>query len=136
MSSLKNAIPRRSHRERPQPLSRSTKGLLEKKKDYVLRSQDYKRNQLTLKRLTEKAAERNPDEFYFGMVRERTTGGIPNVDRPESKTLSVKEVKPLKVQDVKYLRTMRNIERRNIERLKGTIVSSGSTNKILFAENE
>jgi len=136
MSSLRNAVPRRSHRERPQPLSRSKKGLLEKKKDYVLRAQDYKKKQHTLKRLSEKASERNPDEFYFGMVRERTQNGVPLADRPESKSLSVKEVKPLKVQDVKYLRTMRNIERKNIERLKGAMAGNGTGNKILFAENE
>ena len=136
MSSMRNAVPRRSHRERPQPLSRGKRGLLEKKKDYVLRAQDYKKKQATLKRLTEKAIERNPDEFYFGMVHERTQGGVAVVDRPGSQSLSVDEVKPLKVQDVKYLRTMRNIERRNIERLRGTMATSGEAKKILFAENE
>lgn len=136
MSSMRNAVPRRSHKERPQPLSRGKRGLLEKKKDYVLRAQDYKKKQATLKRLTEKAIERNPDEFYFGMVREHTQGGVAVVDRPGSQNLSVNEVKPLKVQDVKYLRTMRNIERRNIERLRGAMATNGESKKILFAENE
>ena len=137
MSTMRNAIPRRSHRERPQPHSRTKKGLLEKRKDYVLRAKDYKRKQTTLKRLSEKASERNPDEFYFSMVRERTENGVPIVDRPESKSLSVKEVKPLKMQDAAYLRTVRNIERRNIERLRSLVAAdSGSSQKIMFAENE
>src|SRR5438046_3120507 len=98
MSSMQNAIPRRSHKERAQPYSRVRRGLLEKRKDYVLRAQDYKRKQSTLKRLSEKASERNPDEFYFGMVNEQTVNGIAVAIRPGSNALSVKEVKPLKMQ--------------------------------------
>ena len=134
---MNNAIPRRSHKERSQPHSRTRRGLLEKRKDYVLRSQDYKRKQQTLKRLTEKASERHPDEFYFSMARERTEKGVAVVDRVGSKSLSVKEIKPLKMQDVTYLRTMRNIERRRIERLQNvTLTTSGQKGtKIVFAEN-
>ena len=138
MSSMHNAIPRRSHRERPQPHSRTRRGLLEKHKDYVLRSQDHKRKQATLKRLSEKALERNSDEFYFGMTRQRTENGVPVADRPTSKALSVKEARPLKMQDGTYLRTMMGIDRRRIERLRG-VVSGGEGErgkKILFAENE
>lgn len=137
MSSMHNAIPRRSHKERSQPHSRTKRGLLEKRKDYLLRSQDHKRKQQTLKRLSEKASERNPDEFYFSMARERTEKGVAVADRPGSTALSVKEIKPLKMQDVVYLRTMRNIERRRIERLKnGTPGTSGQKGtKITFAED-
>ena len=134
---MRNAIPRRSHRERPQPHARTKRGLLEKRKDYVLRSQDYKRKQSTLKRLSEKASERNPDEFYFGMVNERTKDGVAIADRPGSKSLGVKEIKPLKMQDGAYLRTMRSIERRRIEKLREVVSSAPVKNgKILFAENE
>jgi U3 small nucleolar RNA-associated protein 11 len=138
MSSMRNAIPRRAHRERSQPHSRAKLGLLEKRKDYVLRAQDYKRKRSVLKRLAEKAAERNPDEFYFSMVRERTEKGVAIAERPESKTLSVKEVRPLKMQDASYLRTIRSIERRKIEKLRGMVTNgvTGKARKILFAENE
>ena len=137
MSSMRNAIPRRSHRERPQPHSRTRKGLLEKRKDYVLRSQDYKRKQATIRRLSEKAAEKNPDEFYFGMVSHRTKRGVPIADRPGSQALGIKEIKPLKMQDVAYLRTVRSIERRRIEKLRSVVPGSASGHKkILFAENE
>ena len=134
---MRNAIPRRSHRERPQPYARTRRGLLEKRKDYVLRAQDYKLKQSTLKRLAEKASEKNPDEFYFGMMRGHTENGVPIASRPESRVLSVKEAKPLKMQDAAYLRTMRSIERKKIERLQGLVggfpVDRG---KILFAEDQ
>ena len=102
-----------------------------------LRQDNDKRKQQTLKRLTEKASERNPDEFYFSMARERTENGVAVADRVGSKSLSVKEIKPLKMQDVTYLRTMRNIERRRIERLQNvTLTTSGQKGtKIVFAEN-
>jgi U3 small nucleolar RNA-associated protein 11 len=135
---MNNAIPKRSHRERPQPHARTKRGLLEKRKDYVLRAADYKRKQTTLKRLAEKASERNPDEFYFSMTRERTKGGVAIGNRVGSRPLSIKEVKPLKVQDEAYLRTMRNIERKKIERLQAVVpgASAKKGGKIMFAENE
>jgi U3 small nucleolar RNA-associated protein 11 len=138
MSSMNNAIPKRSHRERPQPHARTKRGLLEKRKDYVLRAADYKRKQTTLKRLAEKASERNPDEFYFSMTRERTEGGVAIANRVGSRSLSIKEVKPLKAQDEAYLRTMRNIERQKIERLQAVVpgASAKKGGKIMFAENE
>jgi|SRR5579859_3487469 len=138
-SSMRNAIPRRSHRERSQPHARAQKGLLEKKKDYVLRAKDYAQKQRTLKRLSEKASERNPDEFYFGMMRERTEGGVAIAQRAESRPLSVAEVKPLKKQDGAYIRTMRSIESARIERLKGIVQNvegNVKPNKILFAGDE
>jgi U3 small nucleolar RNA-associated protein 11 len=136
MSSMRNAIPRRSHRERPQPHSRQKRGLLEKRKDYVLRAADYKRKSTTLKRLSEKASERNPDEFYFGMMRERTVDGVAVVDRPGSKALSVGEIIPLKKQDEAYLRTVRSIERGRIGRLRGVVPGETAGKKILFAADE
>jgi U3 small nucleolar RNA-associated protein 11 len=134
---MRNAVPRRSHRERAQPHVRARKGILEKRKDYVLRSQDYKRKQTAIKRLSEKAAEKNPDEFYFGMVNQRTRGGVAIGDRPGSKSLGTKEILPLKTQDMAYLRTVRNIERARIEKLKNVVPEVPVGNrKILFAENE
>jgi U3 small nucleolar RNA-associated protein 11 len=138
MSSMRNAIPSRSHKERQQPHSRTRKGLLEKRKDYLLRARDYKRKETTLKRLSEKAAERNPDEFYFGMTRERTEKGVVVADRSGSRVLSVKDVRPLKMQDVAYLRTMKSIERKKIEKLQGVThgMQRQKAKKILFAETE
>jgi U3 small nucleolar RNA-associated protein 11 len=129
--------PQRSRRERVQPHVRARKGILEKRKDYILRSQDYKRKQTAIKRLSEKAAEKNPDEFYFGMVSQGTRGGIAIADRPSSQSLGIKEIVPLKIQDMAYLRTVRNIERARIAKLKNVVPEVPVGNrKILFAENE
>lgn len=72
MSSLRNSLHRRNHKERSQLSHRQRFGILEKHKDYVLRARDYHSKQDRIKRLRQKVAERNKDEFYFGMNRERT----------------------------------------------------------------
>ena len=71
MSSLRNAVPQKTHKERHQPGKRQKLGLLEKHKDYVQRAKDYNKKQATLKKLEQKAAFRNPDEYYFKMVNTR-----------------------------------------------------------------
>ena len=40
-SSLRNAVKRKTHKERAQPKGRKRLGLLEKHKDYVLRARDF-----------------------------------------------------------------------------------------------
>ncbi|KAJ1933579.1 Small subunit (SSU) processome component, partial [Linderina pennispora] len=61
VSSLRKFAPRREHKERGQISSRKGLGFLEKHKDYVLRARDYNQKQAQLKRLRERARERNPD---------------------------------------------------------------------------
>jgi Utp11 protein len=51
-------------------------GLLEKKKDYILRAKDFHNKEKTLVQLRRKAEERNPDEFYFAMQRVGTKDGV------------------------------------------------------------
>jgi hypothetical protein len=99
-----DSVHRRNHKERAQPLARAKLGLLEKKKDYVLRARDYKSKKERLKRLREKAAFRNKDEFYWGMIKSRTQGGVHVKERDSSKSLGVDEVKLLKSQDAGYVR--------------------------------
>ena len=72
MSSLRNSLHRRNHKERSQLSHRQRFGILEKHKDYVLRARDYHSKQDRIQRLRQKAAERNKDEFYFAMNRQRT----------------------------------------------------------------
>ena len=71
-SSLRNSIHRRNHKERSQLAHRAKLGLLEKHADYVKRARDYHSKQDRLTRLKQKAAERNKDEFYFSMSKEKT----------------------------------------------------------------
>ena len=73
---MRNAIRRRNHKERSQPLNRQKLGFLEKHKDYVKRARDYHSKQDRLKKLREKAELRNKDEFYFGMVGKKTQVGV------------------------------------------------------------
>lgn len=94
---------RRNHKERSQPLHRQRLGLLEKHKDYVLRARDYKSKQDRLKKLKEKAAFRNKDEFYFGMVKTQTQGGVLVGDRG-NEALGTDVVKVLKSQDLGWVR--------------------------------
>ncbi|KIW63590.1 hypothetical protein PV04_08578 [Phialophora macrospora] len=152
MSSLRNAISRRPHRERDQPAARQKWGILEKHKDYSLRAQDYNLKKKKLSQLSQKAREKNPDEFAFGMVRdghaglgkhkskhndEEVKGIVPG--RP----LSHDAVKLLKTQDAGYLRTVAAKGRREIERLEEEVgmdaVSLGKERpgkKIQFEDEE
>ena len=109
---------RRNHKERAQPLERSKWGLLEKKKDYKLRSKDYNAKKARLKALQEKANARNPDEFYHSMTNsQRTSKGIHIIDRGNC-ALDNDTVKLLKTQDAGYLRVKSAIEKKAIERLE------------------
>jgi U3 small nucleolar RNA-associated protein 11 len=47
-------------------------GILEKHKDYVQRAKDFNQKKDKIKRLKQKVADRNKDEFYFGMVGKQT----------------------------------------------------------------
>ncbi|KAI9763611.1 MAG: hypothetical protein M1840_000405 [Geoglossum simile] len=122
MSSMRNAIQRRNHRERAQPLERQKWGILEKHKDYSLRARDYNAKQTRLKILRERAAERNPDEFYFGMMSSRTDRGGQIIADRGNKALSQDAVRLLKTQDAGYLRTMAQIEGRKRRKLQAAVV--------------
>lgn len=99
-SAMKNAIARRAHRERSQPTKRKKLGLLEKHKDYVERSKDYKKKQSFIKTLKKKASERNPDEFYFKMHDSKVTNGFHT---KLVKNLDNDTIKLLKTQDLGYI---------------------------------
>lgn len=98
-----DVMSRRNHRERAQPLNRQKLGLLEKHKDYVHRARDYKSKKDRIKKLREKAAFRNKDEFYWGMVKGQTKGGVAIADRG-NESLSTDMVRLLKSQDVGYVK--------------------------------
>ncbi|ODN80629.1 hypothetical protein, variant [Cryptococcus amylolentus CBS 6039] len=99
----KNAMSRRNHKERAQPLHRAKLGNLEKHKDYVHRARDYKSKQDRIRKLREIAAFRNKDEFYWGMIKGKTKDGVAIGDRG-NEALSTDVVKLLKTQDLGYVR--------------------------------
>ncbi|PHH82539.1 hypothetical protein CDD82_5642 [Ophiocordyceps australis] len=131
MSSMRNAVQRRVHRERAQPHERRRLGLLEKHKDYSLRAKDYNEKKEKLKRLRQKAADRNEDEFYFGMMSRKGPGssathgkgwkGTVAGDRG-NKCLSVETVRLLKTQDIGYVRTMRQVVAKEVARLQEQVI--------------
>ncbi|KAK2014900.1 U3 small nucleolar RNA-associated protein 11 [Colletotrichum eremochloae] len=136
MSSMRNAVQRRSHRERAQPLERQRFGLLEKHKDYSLRAKDYNKKKAQIKSLRQKAAERNEDEFYFGMLSRNSMGSRVKDGRKWSgtvagdrgnKAMDMETVRLLKTQDVGYVRTMRNVISKEVKRLEEQIVLVGGT---------
>ena len=69
-------LAQRLHRERSQPTKRKKFGYLEKKKDYKKRAQDHHAKTETLKKLKNKALERNPNEFDFRMINSRVVDGV------------------------------------------------------------
>ncbi|WWD17081.1 hypothetical protein CI109_101518 [Kwoniella shandongensis] len=119
-SSLRNAMARRNHKERAQPLNRAKFGLLEKHKDYVLRARDYKSKQDRIRKLREKAAFRNKDEFYWGMVKDKTKGGVAVADRG-NESLSTDLVKILKTQDLGYVRVQIAKDEKKITKLRAEL---------------
>lgn len=122
MSSLRNAVRRRAHKERSQPSQRQKYGLLEKHKDYVLRAQDFHRKENAIKKLKEKAATRNPDEFYFKMINTKTVDGV---HRPETiaKEYSQEELLLMKTQDIGYVLCKAQSEKKKVERLQAALHS-------------
>lgn len=125
-SSLRNAVHRRNHKERSQPVGRAKLGLLEKHKDYVLRAKDHHKKRDMLKRLSEKAAMRNKDEFYFGMINSSTRNGVHQHARP-SEQLDNDVVALLKTQDVGYVRAQLIAEKKRIKALVERIAPSVAT---------
>lgn len=98
-----------------------------------------------LKRLREKARDRNPDEFAFGMTSERSKTQGRHGAR-ESTSLSQEALKLLKTQDAGYLRVVGERVRRELEKVAkeaelqdGMATASGEVatvcgKKVIFAE--
>lgn len=119
MSSLKNLVKTRTYRERSQPASRSHLGLLEKHKDYVKRAKDFHRKEDALQKLREKAAFRNPDEYYFKMAHTRMKDGAHRkADRAQH---TQDELVKFKTEDANYLMVKSTAEAKKIERLRAEL---------------
>lgn len=112
MASLRNAEKHRSsgreHKERGQLKARSKLGLLEKHKDYVLRAKDFHRKERRIGALKERAAFRNPDEYYLAMVNTHTEGGIHKVGG--KRKLDVDMMKTMTEKDIRFLELKRTQE--------------------------
>lgn len=119
---MRNAVQRRNHKERAQPLEREKWGLLEKRKDYKLRATDHRQKKAKLKILSEKARDRNPDEFSFKMMSSKVDKQGKKVAERGNKPLSMEVVKLLKTQDAGYIRTMLQMARKEREELEQKLI--------------
>jgi U3 small nucleolar RNA-associated protein 11 len=119
---MRNAVQRRNHKERAQPVEREKWGLLEKRKDYKLRAADHKQKKAKLKILSEKARDRNPDEFSFKMMSSQVDKSGKRVADRGNKALSMEVVKLLKTQDAGYIRTMLQQTRKEREEVEQRLI--------------
>ncbi|XP_076593720.1 putative U3 small nucleolar RNA-associated protein 11 [Chaetodon auriga] len=124
MSSFRKALKSRqkNHHERSQPGFRKHLGLLEKKKDYKLRADDYHKKQNTLAALRKKALDKNPDEFYYKMISSQLQDGVHVAKKgKEEEEVTEEQKKLMRTQDIKYVEMKRVAEAKKIERLKGEL---------------
>ena len=152
-TSFKNAIRRREHFERHHPAARANLGLLEKHKDYVQRARNYHDKEKRITELRKKAANRNPDEFYHGMMSSQTKKGIEAASRSRGKggntgggsdaferptTLTADMLALLKTQDIGYIRTIKAAEVSKLEKAKSALHmkrNQGQGSRTVFNEN-
>ena len=114
---MRNAVKRITHKERAQPKARAKFGLLEKHKDYVERAADFKKKRTAIKTLKKKAAERNPDEFYFAMHNTGVKNGVHQSLPGKSRTIDTPMVRLLKTQDMGYIVHKKSVDDRKAEKL-------------------
>ncbi|WOH06320.1 hypothetical protein DCAR_0625745 [Daucus carota subsp. sativus] len=137
MSSLRNALPRRAHKERAQPSSRKKLGPLEKHKDYVVRAQAFHKKEETIRKLKEKAAFKNPDEFYFKMINTKLVNGV-HMPESQANKYSEEELMLMKTQDIGYIMQKIQSEKKKIEKLTSVLHSTDnqpSNKHVRFAED-
>ncbi|BBN16101.1 U3 small nucleolar RNA-associated protein 11 [Marchantia polymorpha subsp. ruderalis] len=137
MSSLRNAVKRKTHKERSQPSTRSKYGLLEKHKDYVLRAKDFHKKETEIKILKEKASFRNPDEFYYKMINSQTVNGVHR-DKKGGKEYTQEEIMLMKTQDFRYVLNKAQAESKKVERLQSVLhqtAQPASNTHVYFAED-
>ncbi|WPK23978.1 hypothetical protein PUMCH_001230 [Australozyma saopauloensis] len=134
MAKLVHNVQKKQHKERSQTLGRAKYGLLEKKKDYKLRADDFHKKQAALKVLREKAAQYNPDEYYHAMTRRKTDENGIIITERGNESLSVAQMKLLKSQDVNYVRTMRLHEKQKADRLRKQLDFKSSGKHTVFVD--
>ncbi len=104
----------------------------------MIRARDYQKKKEQLVNLKRKAADRNPDEFYFKMNKSKVVGGVH--ESTEHQTLDVETVKLLKTQDLGYIAHRKAVDDSKARRMKDSLhligeESSARDHKI-FVETE
>ncbi|QLQ78161.1 hypothetical protein HG537_0A04080 [Torulaspora globosa] len=139
MVKLVHNVQKKQHRERSQLTRRSRLGFLEKHKDYVKRAQDYHKKETTIKILRTKAKERNPDEYYHAMTsRKVDTNGLlitSRRGRDEDSSLNMDQVKLLKTQDSNYVRTLRQMEKKKLDKKSKELMFESQGKHTIFVND-
>jgi len=138
---LKKFVKTREYKERSQPQARAKLGFLEKKQDYKIRAKDFHRKEDTIQKLRQKAALRNPDEFYFNMNKAKTVKGHHVLER--GKNRSHEERLKIKEQDLNFLNMKGQAEKKKIEQMQSSlqlldedVAEQAPRKHVIFAETE
>uniref|UniRef100_A0AC35TRC0 U3 small nucleolar RNA-associated protein 11 n=1 Tax=Rhabditophanes sp. KR3021 TaxID=114890 RepID=A0AC35TRC0_9BILA len=129
MSSMrnKNKAIQREHRERPQIKERAHLGILEKKKDWIVRARDFQEKRDKIESLRGAALTKNPDEFTHHMIRSQI--GRDGVHRSFDMNAVMEVDKETKnkdlVKDLQYIDFKLHKNKKQIEKLKSTLQLSG-----------
>lgn len=135
MGKLVHNVQKKQHRERSQPSERARYGLLEKKKDYKLRADDFHKKQAAIQALKNKAANYNPDEYYHSMTRKRADDNGVLISDRGNEALSVPQVRLLKTQDANYVRTARSNELLKIRKQKENLIFDPQGKHTVFVDS-
>ena len=95
-------------------------GLLEKKKDYKQRANDYHRKQDRIRAMQQKAAMKNPDEFYFGMNSSKVKDG-KHRSNEDYRELDPEMVRVMKDQDLSFVRMQQLKDAKKAEKLQASL---------------
>lgn len=91
-----------------------------------MRARDHNEKKRRIRALRQKAAERNPDEFAFGMMSSTTKGGVKitkrAVENGTAGPLSMDVAKLLKTQDAGYLQTVLQQARQEKEKVQKELI--------------